>query len=483
MVEVDAQNPKKKKKLRKGKGEGSKAPVSTKERGYEDVVLNPTPLRSIPPTADITQEKDADVGGDGSRGEIHTDEDDIREPIVKERVRDSSCANATDLSEHTATPSATDSIGKTVEPSNIYVSSGVDNPDGITVDVSSVNDIVTDASKQESVENFGKAVDPSVKDTVDGLKENAPIEGYEARPTVIDTSNDTEKDENVTPSVRDIAMEDAKVVASMDVPSVDGTSNVTEGREDVTPNVADNGVGAGNLSEEGAKPIVGEGVVDTLNTEEVKIPEATDQEMKKSKKRKHKKGTDEGEASEPKKRLSKEERAAKRARRAERKAKKTTEKTTEDDVQEVGEEQRNPKNVAAVSTENVALNSEDEEAKWKFVASRRIAAERMLFEVTKKNADIMGILEDVGVRPTVESVGPYFPKLVREFIYNMTDDIDEPESAHFQKVTLRNRTVEFYPSIINAYYGIIEAQQPNILTATGEEAPSPGFITIILNLL
>ncbi|GAA0151771.1 hypothetical protein LIER_10420 [Lithospermum erythrorhizon] len=46
----------------------------------------------------------------------------------------------------------------------------------------------------------------------------------------------------------------------------------------------------------------------------------------------------------------------------------------------------------------------------------------------------MGILKDARVMPTVESVGPYFPKLVREFICNMTDDIDKPESVHFQKV-------------------------------------------------
>ncbi|GAA0171802.1 hypothetical protein LIER_25754 [Lithospermum erythrorhizon] len=78
---------------------------------------------------------------------------------------------------------------------------------------------------------------------------------------------------------------------------------------------------------------------------------------------------------------------------------------------------RIPKNVVHVPTENVALHLEEEEAEWKFVASRRIAAERMLSEVTKKNVDIMGILKDVGVMPTVETIGPYYPKLVREFYW------------------------------------------------------------------
>ncbi|GAA0163971.1 hypothetical protein LIER_19714 [Lithospermum erythrorhizon] len=292
----------------------------------------------------------------------------------------------------------------------------------------------------------------------------------------------------------------------MDVPSAGSTEDVTAGKGDVTPSVADKSAGVVGLSEERAEPTTGDGVANTLNTEDVEFDEAA----------------------------SKEERAAKRARRVERKVKRATEEAVEDDVQEIAEEQRSdeedidaiiikrrkvkgklkidenrsrvgnkriPKNVAVVSTENVALNSEEEEAKWRFVASRRIAAERMLSEVTKKNAYIMGILEDAEVMPIVETVGPYFPKLVREFICSMIDDINEPESIHFQKVTLRNCTIDFSPSLINAYYGqankgktgaklklseiakVIEAQQPDILTVSDEEAPSPKFITISPKLL
>ncbi|GAA0159738.1 hypothetical protein LIER_16446 [Lithospermum erythrorhizon] len=113
------------------------------------------------------------------------------------------------------------------------------------------------------------------------------------------------------------------------------------------------------------------------------------------------------------------------------------------------------KNVTKVSTANVALNFKEEEAKWKFVASRRIADERILFDVTKKNVDIMGILEDVSVMSTVETIGPYDPYIVKEFICNMTDDVDDPESDNFQRGTLRNSTIDFSPDIINAYFGSV----------------------------
>ncbi|GAA0152989.1 hypothetical protein LIER_37603 [Lithospermum erythrorhizon] len=95
---------------------------------------------------------------------------------------------------------------------------------------------------------------------------------------------------------------------------------------------------------------------------------------------------------------------------------------------------RLPKNIVAVSTANVAQNSEEEEAKWRFVANRSVVAEKMLSEVTKKNANIIGIVEGAGVIPTVETVGPYYPKLVKEFIYNIAEDVDDLASRNFQKV-------------------------------------------------
>ncbi|GAA0139926.1 hypothetical protein LIER_35156 [Lithospermum erythrorhizon] len=63
---------------------------------------------------------------------------------------------------------------------------------------------------------------------------------------------------------------------------------------------------------------------------------------------------------------------------------------------------RVPKSVDVVSTANMALNYEEELAKWRFFTNRRVAAEKMLSEVTKKNANIISILEGAGVMPTVE---------------------------------------------------------------------------------
>ncbi|GAA0173984.1 hypothetical protein LIER_27472 [Lithospermum erythrorhizon] len=77
----------------------------------------------------------------------------------------------------------------------------------------------------------------------------------------------------------------------------------------------------------------------------------------------------------------------------------------------------------------------------------------MMSKVTQKNSNIMGILEEAGVMSTVEAAGPYYPKLVQEFICNMSEDIDDIESPHYHKVTFRNRTFDFSPRLINDYFG------------------------------
>ncbi|GAA0167416.1 hypothetical protein LIER_22356 [Lithospermum erythrorhizon] len=166
--------------------------------------------------------KDADVGGDESKSEIPTKANVVDEtitPIVEEGVEHSSCAEgAANLSEHSVVPSDTDFMGKTVMPPN------------------------------------------------DG--------GEEARPTVIDTVNDPVMVETATPSVRDTAMEDDDGMTSMDVPSAGSTEDVTAGKGDVTPSVADKSAGVVGLSEERAEPTTGDGVANTLNTEDVEFDEA-----------------------------------------------------------------------------------------------------------------------------------------------------------------------------------------------------------------
>ncbi|GAA0167232.1 hypothetical protein LIER_22209 [Lithospermum erythrorhizon] len=264
--------------------------------------------------------------------------------------------------------------------------------------------------------------------------------------------------ERVTPSVRDTDVEDADGM-NFYVPSATGTEDVTVGGK------------------------------------------------RKSKKRKHKKVVD--IRSKPRRKLRKEERVAKRVRKAERRARRATQETAEEEA-DVPEDEVPPAMQPTASDEwlseheprgeDVAQESDDEdvaavmnrkrkakdklrmnenrtreEAKWRVVAKRRVTAEKMLSEVTKKNANIRRILEGAGVMPTAEIVGSYYPQLVREFVCNMAEDIDDPATPNFQKIIFHNFTFDFSPSIIN---GIQVALQFEDVSGTsgGENEETARFL-------
>ncbi|GAA0175416.1 hypothetical protein LIER_28595 [Lithospermum erythrorhizon] len=128
------------------------------------------------------------------------------------------------------------------------------------------------------------------------------------------------------------------------------------GRKDVTPSVADAGTGAINLPEEGVEPTSGDGVAD--------ISKDAGQEKKMSKKIKHKKGVDEGEAfgrnnaDEAEQGSDEEDIAVVIIKR-----RKTNGKLKINENRSKVGNKWVPKNVDVVSTDNIALNSEEEEAK------------------------------------------------------------------------------------------------------------------------
>ncbi|GAA0164970.1 hypothetical protein LIER_40014 [Lithospermum erythrorhizon] len=298
------------------------------KRREEELVLNPTPIRSEPlvgTTQEVTQDAtplihnfylpwvdytnvrelnnpkhsfvshdDDDVKVDESHDEIPTMQDVIGEattPIVEERVTESSCAKvtcATEVSEPSVLPTIDNTTGKIVEPSFVSEKSAdVASDDNLkwgNVDVSHVDDMVTEEVKIPSTEGLGDSIDLSVKDNMNGMKESAPTKGDVVRSTVIDIINDH------------VIIEGMDVV----IPSASGFELVTARSTgvDETPSVTDSCAETADLPEVRTIPTIGQGVADTLNTDvEELIPEDAGQE-KKSKKKKHKAGADAGESSE-----------------------------------------------------------------------------------------------------------------------------------------------------------------------------------------
>ncbi|GAA0153164.1 hypothetical protein LIER_37627 [Lithospermum erythrorhizon] len=89
------------------------------------------------------------------------------------------------------------------------------------------------------------------------------------------------------------------------------------------------------------------------------------------------------------------------------------------------------KNIVFVPLDCMIINDDEANVRYRFIYNRRIDAEEMMFEVTNKNVDIMGILEDACVMTTVEIINLFQTKLVRRVISYRNDD--DWNNGKFQK--------------------------------------------------
>ncbi|GAA0155797.1 hypothetical protein LIER_38155 [Lithospermum erythrorhizon] len=157
-----------------------------------------------------------------------------------------------------------------------------DVPEGDGVDVSHADNVTEDV-EVPNTEGLDVNVDPSVEDTLNGLKDSTPSGGDVLRPSVDDSIKDTVADGMDTdiPSVVDIEPVTTKAADEGVIPSVTNKDTET----------------AGNIE----KPSIGRGVDDTMDAD---IQE---------------------------KKLSKEERAVKKSRKVEMRARRAAQEAAEEE--------------------------------------------------------------------------------------------------------------------------------------------------------
>ncbi|GAA0186838.1 hypothetical protein LIER_34126 [Lithospermum erythrorhizon] len=511
-----------------------------------------------------------------------------------------------------------------------------DNPEGGDVDVSHVDNMVTKEVNMPTIENLVEFVDPSVRDTLDGLKDGTPIGEDVMSPSVIDTVNDLDVEGSVTRSVRDSAVEGVEDM-NVDISNATGTEPVTaeSNCDNVVLSVTDTGAETANLPEERSMPTVGQGVADTLNVDvekleileedgtsvintgetiiedifegrvtvrsnvidsiivderdmksveippldtvlrfvdttdivveenpkeretdssndidvmpiinsiekkvdndvrpsvadlgettieepvtksmpsaadtgdetierpsaeampdvigsvvdsidvtEVDFPNTIDvtQNQKKSKRRKHQ-ASDENQ-------IDVHERVAEKQMSTNVRPSVIDSWYPADDNQESEDEdvvvvtrkrrtiignlkidenrtragnKRIHKNIIFVPVDGMIIKDDESNARWRFIYSRRIDAEEMMFEVTNKNIDIMDILEDACVMTTIETIGPFQTKLVRRVISNRNDD--DSNNGKFHKREEDN-------IVVIEKTNIVEIGIPSVDVTTGKE--------------
>lgn len=66
---------------------------------------------------------------------------------------------------------------------------------------------------------------------------------------------------------------------------------------------------------------------------------------------------------------------------------------------------------------------------------------------------IMDLVVKASLSKTISKVGPFYPRLIREFIMNLPSDFNDPSSLNYQLVHIRGSQFKISPSIINSFIG------------------------------
>ncbi|TYK24384.1 envelope-like protein [Cucumis melo var. makuwa] len=74
---------------------------------------------------------------------------------------------------------------------------------------------------------------------------------------------------------------------------------------------------------------------------------------------------------------------------------------------------------------------------WKFVVHQRIAEEVNVLDKNHSYLGVVSLIQKVDLSKTISNVGPFYPKLIREFILNLSYDFNDPSSPDYQIVHIR----------------------------------------------
>ncbi|XP_050908482.1 uncharacterized protein LOC127122136 [Lathyrus oleraceus] len=95
--------------------------------------------------------------------------------------------------------------------------------------------------------------------------------------------------------------------------------------------------------------------------------------------------------------------------------------------------QKSPGKDAAVHLDNISFHLEDGAAKWKYVIQRRVAIERELGQEAVEVKEVIELIKNAGLMKTVVTLPQCYEGLVKEFIVNIPEDIDDKNSREFCK--------------------------------------------------
>ncbi|KAA0054715.1 uncharacterized protein E5676_scaffold104G00230 [Cucumis melo var. makuwa] len=98
----------------------------------------------------------------------------------------------------------------------------------------------------------------------------------------------------------------------------------------------------------------------------------------------------------------------------------------------------------------------------------------MEFHFTLRKVFNVGIVK-AGLSKTILIVGPFYPRLIREFIVNLPSEFNDPSSLDYQTIHIREAKFKISPSVINSFLGNIITFEFQVSHPSNDELASVLF--------
>ncbi|XP_050897523.1 uncharacterized protein LOC127104381 [Lathyrus oleraceus] len=95
--------------------------------------------------------------------------------------------------------------------------------------------------------------------------------------------------------------------------------------------------------------------------------------------------------------------------------------------------------VPKVPIDNISFHFASSVNKWKYVYQKRLALERELPQNVLECKDIMDLIQEAGLMKTVTQFSKCYEMLVKEFIFNVSEECVDGKSKEFRKVYVREK--------------------------------------------
>uniref|UniRef100_A0A0A0LIG9 Envelope-like protein n=1 Tax=Cucumis sativus TaxID=3659 RepID=A0A0A0LIG9_CUCSA len=137
----------------------------------------------------------------------------------------------------------------------------------------------------------------------------------------------------------------------------------------------------------------------------------------------------------------------------------------------IGKRKLSPK-IPFVSIDGISFHHEESAQRWKYVIQRRIDDEVNISNKHHSYISVTELIIKVGLCKTIANIGPFYSRLIRKFIVNLSSCFNDPSSSAYQLIHIRGSQFKISQSVINGFLGNDTSSDSSVTQPSNEELAS-----------